>query len=136
LRERSRGTHCLPQPYILQLLRQYCPAPHFVHTGNFNPERLQAPEHRYAGCGHPGVVWPHGVVVSPLGLDDPADLGWTLEPVLVEPFIPELPIEALHEGVVHGFARGHMPDTMTTMDPDRVQSCSNNAGWEPTRQCA
>jgi hypothetical protein len=45
---------------------------------------------------------PAVVVVEPPGLDDLAGIGEIEEPVLVEAFIPEPPVEAFDEGVLGG----------------------------------
>ena len=48
---------------------------------------------------------PAGVVIDPPGLDDLAGIVEIEEPVLVEAFIPEPPVEAFDEGVLCWLAR-------------------------------
>src|SRR3546814_4051089 len=53
-----------------------------------------------------GRVWPHLVVVLPPSLDDAACLVEAREHLLVQAFVPEPAVEALHEGVLGRLPRG------------------------------
>jgi hypothetical protein len=51
-----------------------------------------------------GAVWPVLVIIDPPCLDDLSDLVKAHEPILVQAFITELAVEALHVAIIHRFA--------------------------------
>lgn len=67
-----------------------------------------------------------GVVIDHPFVGGPPSVGQAAEPMLVQPFVPELAVESLDEGILNGLARFSkvQPDTIVTSSIHPGSCCS------------